>query len=131
MIRRRPAPSAARIVSSPRRCAPRASSRLVTFTQAIASKRSTAPITATSAGFTPLVTSSCSELTRNPRGKATHGARTNDGTGTFAIASSSRAAPARSRERRPADQPRPSARAISIRCTSVVPSPISRILASR
>ena len=51
--RERPAPSAARIANSPRRCAPRASSRFVTLTHAIASTRSTAPSTASSAGRTP------------------------------------------------------------------------------
>ena len=65
IIRVRPAPSAARIANSPRRCAPRASSRFVTFTHAIRSTRITAPRTASNAGLTPRVTSSCSEAAMN------------------------------------------------------------------
>ena len=56
IIRLRSAPRAIRIANSPRLFAPRASSRLVTFTQAIRSSRTTAPRTAINAGFTPLVT---------------------------------------------------------------------------
>ncbi len=61
----RGAPSAARMANSLRRCAPRASSRLVTFTQAMSNTKMTAPINASNAGLTPLVTSAWSEFTIN------------------------------------------------------------------
>ena len=57
-IRVRVAPSAARTANSPRRCAPRASSRLVTLMLAIPRRSVTAPRTASRAGLTPAVTSS-------------------------------------------------------------------------
>ena len=84
-----PAPSAARIANSPRRCAPRASSRLVTFTHAMARTSVTAPSSARSAGLTARVTSCCSALTTSPCRSDAHGTRGNSGSGCAAIASSS------------------------------------------
>ena len=66
----RGAPSAARMANSLRRCAPRASSRLVTLTQAMINTKMTAPISASNAGLTPLVTSAWSEFTISPQSSA-------------------------------------------------------------
>ncbi len=63
MIRARPAPSAARIASSPSRWTLRASSRLVTFTHAINRTSTAAPKIERSAGRTASVMSSWSDLT--------------------------------------------------------------------
>ena len=83
--RARGAPSAARIENSPSRCAPRASRRFVTFTQAIKRTRITAPRTASNAGLTPLPTSSCSEFAMTPRSRDAQAGRGNSGSGVWAI----------------------------------------------
>ena len=90
--RLRPAPSAVRTANSPRRRTPRASSKLVTFTHAMTNTSRTAPTTASSAGFTPRVTSSCSEFTMNPCLWDSQGGLGNSSTGVRTIASSSRLA---------------------------------------
>ncbi len=91
-IRERPAPSAARIASSPRRWAPRASRRFVTFRQAIISTNATAPAIATSEGLTALVTSCCSGCTIKPPVSDAQSGRTNSGTAAPAIWTISRVA---------------------------------------
>ena len=83
------APSAARIAISVRRAAPRASSRFVTLTQAMTRTSVTAASTATSAGRTPAVTSSCSEVVMNPCASDAHGTLGNSAAGSRAIEASS------------------------------------------
>ena len=84
------------MANSPWRCAPRASSRLVTLTPVIASSRSTAATTASSAGRTACVTSSRSELSSSPPLRSAQGTRGSSGTGEPAMTASSRAAASRS-----------------------------------
>jgi len=71
---------------------PRASSRLVTFTDAIRSTSMTAPRTASSTGLTPRVISACSELTINPNLRDAQCALGNSDTGASAMVFSSRLA---------------------------------------
>jgi len=87
--RARRAPSAARTANSPPRCAPRASSRFVTFTHAITISSSTAPSTASSAGRDSRVTSAWSVFTRKPCPIVAHAGRGNSAIGFRAIDASS------------------------------------------